>query len=177
MLVLSVDDRGVFRKLGGLSALVAILTACASSSAPSLARVNAAATKLDTDVGAYLAVGNHQPPNDAAGWQAFFDQGDRLVAQLRQDYDAWSPLVDQVVASGQNPVWRGVNIRQYRDAVGTWITDQENQARMSRHCFLGSETVEMASSCYEQMLASYGTQWQSDSDRLEAMAKSLKLGR
>jgi hypothetical protein len=148
------------------------LAGCGSSSSDSsVAKANAAAAKMNADIGKFLAIG---PPSDDLGWPAFFDNGDKLIAGLRADFTTWSSLVDQAVASGH--AGRSALTQSYRDALGVWLSDQEAQAHMTRGCFLGSATTDAARTCYAQMLATYGTQWQADASKVNALMQSSKLG-
>jgi len=154
------------------------LSACgsASSSGPSVAEVNQAATRINSDLAAYLAI---KAPTSltAHGWQMFFSNGDRLVGKLASDFRSWSVLLDESIKAGTGPQ-NPSKIEAYRNALGQWVKDQQQQARLSKACIgtrgMNAATVSGVAHCYEGMFATYGSKWQTDASKVNSLKPGLR---
>jgi hypothetical protein len=158
--------------LGGTAA-AKTLTAFAADSGhgPSKRQVDRAAAALSAAIKSYLSINLSGPPSDPSTWSAFFDAADARVADLSHKFDVWVSLTKKRIAAGHRPQ---PGFRTYQQAVGVWVADQEEQAKLSRGCFEQSGSfvdVASAAACYRQMLATNGARWQADGDRVGQLAQ------
>ena len=142
-----------------------------SSTGASIAQVNAAASTLNSDYNSYMQLYEQQTPSNPAGWSAFFSTGKNRVGQLRTDFIAWSNLLNQAHSAGNIP--DPGPVLAYRDAMGVWLADQEEQARDSSACFDGGKlTTTQATECFSQAITSSLSRWQADNQKLQQLGEA-----
>jgi hypothetical protein len=156
--------------LAACAVLASLLTAFSvASNGPSKQQVDRAAAELDAAISSYLSTSVAGPPSNPSTWSAFFDAGDRRVADLRRKFDSWVSLSNKRIATGHLPQQGLGAFRTYKQALAIWVADQDEQARLSRGCFEQSGSFADAASagtCYSQLVATNGARWQADADRL-----------
>jgi hypothetical protein len=146
-------------------------------SGTSVSDVNEASKRLENELESYLALSNTEPPLDTPSQaEAFFDEGDRRIASLRDAYENWASLLENSIAEGNAPSNQDPeDVRAYEEAVDDWISAQEEQSRLSRQCFSSREVSnEAATRCYLELISRYGPAWQATADRLNELAKTAK---
>lgn len=129
--------------------------------------------KLGAAIDDYLALSSANPQTEE-DFARFFDEGDRLLSKVRVAYEQWSKAFEDALSEGAaNDT--GVpqeKLEEFRDAVGAWISDQEEQAQLSRQCF-SYATRDAALACYQQMIRTHGAEWQASGDRVNRLRADI----
>lgn len=128
---------------------------------------------LSAAIDDYLAL-NSSTPQTEEDFARFFDEGDRLLSKVRLAYENWTKAFDNALSEGAADD-TGVpqqKLEEFRDAVGAWISDQEEQAQRSRRCF-SYATRDAALACYSQMIRSRGPEWQANADRVNRLQADI----
>jgi hypothetical protein len=110
------------------------------------------------------------------GWQTFFSGGETLVGNLASDFRTWSTLLNEAIKGGTS-AFNVPETEAYRDALGRWVSDQQQEATLSKACVgagVSSANVSGIVQCYEGMVAKYYSKWQADASKLNSLGKELQ---
>ena len=159
----------------GCVLVITLLTAgaCGGGKTTTVRDLNALGTAVDHDLVEYLAL--TAPKNaDAQTWFVYFEKGANVRVSLRSNFDKWSLALDDAIAHGEKP--RNASATQgYRDTLGKWLSDQEEQARLTQGCFDSGKPTPNTTSCFHDMLAKNQKRWAADTSALnQARASSQK---